>query len=213
MLSGSSNFSSEINKFVAQVPPAIQALTGVDLSDVRNNYSKPQNNPKNWLLNKSLIWYSFIHPSVRFSLSFPVSYWIKNQKVLRKIPGAKWRREQPGTQLAEWIMYSSSKQNKKTKWPKTRKTKMKSTNTLNSWTGFLTLQFLPVKIKNTNKKKIEIFNSKKKFKNYFFCLYLCIPLFVLFCYHNCPQLRCLTLPAVCFIVQFLSLYQCQGFSV
>jgi hypothetical protein len=45
MLSGSSNFSSEINKFVAQVPPAIQALTGVDLSDVRNNYSKI--NPKN----------------------------------------------------------------------------------------------------------------------------------------------------------------------
>lgn len=35
MLSGSSNFSNEINKFVAQVPPAIQALTGVDLSDVR----------------------------------------------------------------------------------------------------------------------------------------------------------------------------------
>ncbi|XP_057381666.1 flotillin-2-like [Daphnia carinata] len=34
MLSGSSNFSNEINKFVAQVPPAIQALTGVDLSDV-----------------------------------------------------------------------------------------------------------------------------------------------------------------------------------
>ena len=150
---------------------------------------------------------------ILFCFSFPVSYWIKNQKVLRKIPGAKWRREQPGTQLAEWIMYSSSKQNKKTKWPKTRKTKMKSTNTLNSWTGFLTLQFLPVKIKNTNKKKIEIFNSKKKFKNYFFCLYLCIPLFVLFCYHNCSQLRCLTLPAVCFIVQLLSLYQCQGFSV
>ena len=39
MLSGSSNFTNEINKFVSQVPPAIHALTGVDLSEVTFTFS------------------------------------------------------------------------------------------------------------------------------------------------------------------------------
>jgi hypothetical protein len=59
------------------VPPAIQALTGVDLSDVRNNYSKI--NPKNWLLNKSHL--IFIHSYVRsfffFRFLFPIESKIK----------------------------------------------------------------------------------------------------------------------------------------
>ena len=35
LLSGSSNLTGEISKLVSQLPPAVQALTGVDLSDVR----------------------------------------------------------------------------------------------------------------------------------------------------------------------------------
>ena len=34
MLSGSSNLAGELNKLVGQVPPAIQAMTGVDISQI-----------------------------------------------------------------------------------------------------------------------------------------------------------------------------------
>lgn len=34
LLSGSSSLSNEISKFVSQVPPAVQALTGVNLNEV-----------------------------------------------------------------------------------------------------------------------------------------------------------------------------------